>query len=617
MITFNDSRSKPSVCGPTNGLSTQAHLLTLSASDPETLATVARAYRQLLVSAGQGAGPSLGSLCFTSGLNDAHQAYRLALVGCSPEQWVEQLTAFLKGETKPGMACGHSICDRPPRLVFVFSGHGAQWPGMGRELWQQEPVFCQALERCDRALKKHASWSLLQELTTDQSPSRLARADIVQPLLFAIQVALAALWRSWGIEPQAVLGQSIGEVAAAHVAGALSLEDAAWVICRQSQLARRMNGQGGMIVVGLPSDQARHLLLGYQDRVSLNAILGPASVAMSGDATVLDEIMGHLERKGIFCRRVKIDYPSHSTQMASLSVELLPALQGLQPQPPRLPFYSTVTGEAIGSLGLDAAYWARNLREPMLVWAAVQRLLADGYDHFLEVSPHPILSSAIQQGLSHLGQPGIVLSSLRRDQAQRATMLASLGTLYTCGCAINWQGLYPSGERLAALPASLELSGGNAQPSASQDESARARPTIAELTRETLLTAGPEEGPALLEAFICQQLTGMLSCSTSDLDMQQSLTGLGLDSLMAAELVRQVEIHLGVAIPMTRLLENLSIAQLAAQVRQQLTMLPVSLAASPATRESAERLLTNLDRLSDEQVDALLGHLLAERESDG
>ena len=225
----------------------------------------------------------------------------------------------------------------------------------------------------------------------------------------------------------------MGEVAAACVAGALSLEDAVRVICHRSRLFKRTIGQGAMAAVELSIEEARRVLAGYEDRVSIAASNGPTSTVLSGDPAALAAILDRLQRRDIFCRMVKVDFASHSPQMEPLRADLLQALEGLGPRPVSLPIYSTVTGKVSHGPEFDALYWARNMREPVLFSTAVQRLLEDGHDIFLEISPHPILLSAMQQGIHHLGQEGAVLPSLRREEDERTVMLGSLGALYSSG----------------------------------------------------------------------------------------------------------------------------------------------------------------------------------------
>jgi myxalamid-type polyketide synthase MxaE and MxaD len=294
---------------------------------------------------------------------------------------------------------------------------------------------------------------LLAELTaTDAARSRLNEIDIIQPALFAIEVALAALWRSWGIEPQAVVGHSLGEVAAAYVAGALNLDDAIRVICHRSRLFKRTVGQGAMAVVELSVEEARRVLVGYEDRVSIAVSNGPTSTVLSGDPAALAAILDQLQRRDIFCRMVKVDFASHSPQMDPLCADLLQALEGLQPRAESVPVYSTVTGQVSHGLEFDTLYWARNMREPVLFSTAVQRLVKDGHDIFLEISPHPILLSALQQGFHHFGQEAAVLPSLRREEDEHTVLLGSLGALYILGYPVDWNLIYPTGGRCVQLP---------------------------------------------------------------------------------------------------------------------------------------------------------------------
>ncbi len=430
---------------------TGAVLLTLSARSPEALGSLARAYQDFL--AAPEAAVSLTDVCYTASARLGHHDHRLAATGNSPAQLIESLEAFLRGETRPGLSSGRKRSGRQPKLVFVFPGQGSQWFGMGRRLLQQEAVFREVIERCDEAMRPYGDWSLLAELTADDdAKSRLDEIDIVQPALFAIQIALAALWRSWGVEPHAVVGHSLGEVAAAYVAGALSLDDAVRVVCRRSQLFTRTVGLGAMAAVELSIEEAQSVLAGYEDRVSIAVSNGPASTVLSGDPAALAAILDRLQRDDVFCRMVKVDFASHSPQMDPLCADLLQALGGLQPRAETVPIYSTVTGQVSHGAQFDAAYWARNMREPVLFSAAAQRLAEDGHDVFLEISPHPILLSAMQQTFVHLGQEAAVLPSMRSEEDERTVLLASLGALYTLGYPLDWNRIHPGGGRCVQLP---------------------------------------------------------------------------------------------------------------------------------------------------------------------
>ncbi len=428
-----------------------ALLLPLSARSPEALRSLARACNDYLATPDSAA--SLADICYTASARLAHHDHRLAVTGNSPTQLIDSLVAFLRGETRPGLSSGRKQSAQPRKLVFVFPGQGSQWFGMGRRLVEQEVVFREVIERCDEAMRPFGDWSLLTELmATDAAQSRLNEVDVVQPALFAIQIALAALWRSWGIEPDAVVGHSLGEVAAAHIAGALSLEDAVQVVCHRSRLFKRAVGKGAMAAVELSIEEAQRIIAGYEDHVSIAVSNGPKSTVLSGDPTALGAILDRLERDDIFCHLVKVDFASHSPQMEPLRADLLQALQGLRPRAESMPIYSTVTGQVINGTEFDALYWARNMREPVLFSAAIQRMAQDGHDNFLEISAHPILLSSMQQTFDHLGREGAVLPSLRHDEDERTVLLGSLGALYSLGHPIDWSLIYPTAGHCVQLP---------------------------------------------------------------------------------------------------------------------------------------------------------------------
>jgi acyl transferase domain-containing protein/acyl carrier protein len=443
--------------GPEAGVAERAYLLPLSAKSPEALSALVGAYRAALEPAAPPGGisnASLADLGYAASRRRTHHEHRLSVVARSRGELGEHLAAFLAGEARPGLSNGRATHGRRRKVAFVFPGQGAQWFGMARGLMKREPVFAASLETCAAAIREQAGWSLVDELHADAAQSRLGAVDVIQPALFAIQVSLAALWRSWGVEPDAVVGHSMGEVAAAHVAGALSLEDAATVICRRSRLLRKTSGKGAMAAVELSIEQAERALAGYEDRVSIAVSNSPSSTVLSGDPVALEDIIKALEARSVFCRRVKVDVASHSPQMDPLRSDLLQVLYGVHSRPETVPLYSTVIGKASAALDLDAAYWVKNLREPVLFSLAVERLLADGHTVFVELSPHPILLPAVQQTLRHLGKEGTVLPSLRREEDEQAVMLGSLGALFDLGRPVRWDVVNPAGRpvRLPSYP---------------------------------------------------------------------------------------------------------------------------------------------------------------------
>ena len=426
----------------------RVELLPLSARSPEALAALAGRYELALA-----AGVPLADLCYTAGARRGHHDHRLAVVGDSPAELAESLAAYRQGAPHPGLSsAGHCRPGQRPGVVFLFSGQGSQWCGMGQRLYAEEPVFQEALGRCDTAMRPHLHGSVLAELLDDDAPSELSDIGMIQPAIFAVQVALAALWRSWGVEPEAVVGHSMGEVAAAHVAGALSLDDAAQVICGRARLLRRASGQGAMLAAELTVAEAQELIAGQQSRVAVAASNSHRSTVLAGDPAVLTDLVSELERRGRFCRWVKVDVASHSPQMDALRADLRDVLAGIRPAPAQIPMFSTVTGDLLSGGTLDDAYWVENLCSPVRFSTAVRRLLDLGHDTFLEVSPHPILLGAVREDAESLERTSTLLSSMRRDDGGRTSLLASLSTLYTGGQAVTWEQLHPEDARCITAP---------------------------------------------------------------------------------------------------------------------------------------------------------------------
>ena len=325
------------------------------------------------------------------------------------------------------------IPNKEHTLAFIFSGQGSQWTNMGKRLLAREVVFRTSIEECEEAMRPYIDWSLLEQLTAPESRSRLEEIAYLQPILFALQVALARLWISLGIRPDVVVGHSLGEIAAAHIAGVLSLRDAARIICLRSLLLRRLSRQGAMAVVELSLEQARQILVGKEAWVSVAVSNSPIATVLSGDPLVLRELLTTLEEQEIFWRSIKSDVAGHGPQVNPLLEELRTHLHGIKPQKASLPLYSTVTTKVVTGPECDETYWARNLREPVLFSSVIQHLVADDAPLFLEISPHPLLLNAIQQCVPEESAPVIALPSLRRDEDERIVLLSTISALYTAG----------------------------------------------------------------------------------------------------------------------------------------------------------------------------------------
>lgn len=422
-------------------------LLPLSARSPEALTALAERYEQALETC-----VHLADLCYTAGARRGHHPYRLAVIGDSPTRMREALAAYRRGEPHAGTSNGRCLPGQKAGVVFVFSGQGSQWCGMAQRLIAEEPAFRDALAACDRAMGPYLGGSVIAELMADPAHSRLDDVSVIQPAIFAVQVALAALWRSWGVEPAAVVGHSLGELAAAYTAGALTLENAAQVICGRARLLKRLSGRGAMMAAELSLAEAQDLVACLRDRISIAANNSHRSTVLSGESATLSDVAAVLEQRGRFCRMIKVSVASHSPQMDELRTHLHEVLAGIRPTPPKTPMYSALTGDLLTDVALDEAYWVENLCSPVRFSTAMRRLLESGYDTVVEISPHPILLSAIREDADDLGRACTLLPSTRRDDDGQETLLESLGNLYTRGQPILWEQLHPWGSRCVPTP---------------------------------------------------------------------------------------------------------------------------------------------------------------------
>ncbi|TWD12858.1 acyl transferase domain-containing protein [Streptomyces sp. T12] len=428
----------------------RSELLTLSALTPEALTDTARAMADHLD--GPGAQHSLRDIAHSLALRRTTHDARLALPVDSHAEAAAALRGFADGENEPGLSFSdYTDPEAAPRIAFVFPGQGSQWPGMGRELLETEPVFHQTMQACDDAIKTETGWSVI-ELLRSADEERLKQLDVIQPTLWAMEIALAELWRSWGIEPDVVIGHSMGESAAAYISGALSLSDAAAVICRRSRLAKRLSGRGTMAWVALPADEAAAALAGHEDTVAVAAINSPTSTLLSGDGDALDQVLATLDARGVDNRRVNVDFASHCPQMDALREDLLTELSHLTPRSGRIPLHSTLLNEMIDGSAMDADYWVRNIRQPVDFVGAVRAQIDLGETVFVEVSPHPLLVSGIREtSRMATGADTTAVGSLRRHSDERGALLTSAAALHTAGVGLDL-GTLTAGGRYVPLP---------------------------------------------------------------------------------------------------------------------------------------------------------------------
>ncbi|WP_143079013.1 acyltransferase domain-containing protein, partial [Streptomyces monashensis] len=331
--------------------------------------------------------------------------------------------------------------------VFVFPGQGAQWVGMAVELLDSSPVFAARFAECGVALGEFVEWSLVDVVRGVEGAPGFDRVDVVQPVLWAVMVSLAALWESFGVKPAAVVGHSQGEIAAAVVAGALSLSDGARVVALRSGAIVALAGRGGMVSVALDAEGAGELAGRWAGRVSVAAVNGPTSTVVSGDADALDELVAYAEGSGVRVRRIDVDYASHSAHVEAIEEELAEVLAPVVASVPVVPFFSTVSGEWIGSAETDGGYWYRNLRQTVRLQPAVAALIDEGHGAFLEMSPHPVLTVPVAETVEAAGSDAVVVGSLRRGEGGLERFYVSLGEAWTRGVGVDWapvfEGLSP------------------------------------------------------------------------------------------------------------------------------------------------------------------------------
>ena len=421
-------------------------MLTISAQTPEALKAAAKNYRELLAKKSSDA----GAICAAAAVRRSHFSNRLCVLGDSRDELVSRLKDFSAGRSVPAILIGKSSAGAPP--VFVFSGQGPQWWGMGRELLKTEKVFRGKIESCDALFRKFGGWSLLEELGRTEKSSRLQETAIAQPAIFALQVALADLWQSWGVQPAAVVGHSVGEVAAAHVAGVLDLREAARVIFHRGRCMNAASDAGRMLAAGLDAKTAQELAEEFSGQAVVAAINSPQSATFSGEASALEKIAQRLEKSGIFNRFLQVKYAFHSHHMDVIRDELLQSLGKVKTLPARLKIFSTVTGSEAQGSEFHAEYWWHNVREAVRFEPAISALIGQGHHYFLELSAHPVLVVSISETLAQRSVPGKVFFSLRRKEPEKSSLLVNLAGLHVTGATVNWEKFYPNANAETVLP---------------------------------------------------------------------------------------------------------------------------------------------------------------------
>jgi acyl transferase domain-containing protein len=534
------------------------HVLPVSARTSEALTARVAGFIELLESRST---VGLDDLCYTAACGRSHLEHRVAVVGNTHSELKERLGSVLSLLREQGQASGES-----PRVAFVFPGQGGQWEGMGRELLESEPVFRHALLACDEEIARHTGWSVARKLAEGALIEE--RADVAQPVLFSIQVALCRLWESLGVRAVALIGHSMGEVAAAHVSGALSLKDAARLICARSQQLQAVKGQGAMAVVESTSMVLDEALSEWEGRVSLAARNGPRSFALAGEREAVEAIVSDFQARGTFARVLGMDFPvSHCPQVEPAREPLMRELEGLAPGPATIPLYSTTTGTVVRGPELDAQHWVRNLLQPVRFYDQVRALARDGINLFLELGPHPLLGLACEQTLAESRAFGSVLHSLRRGEGQ-SYLYETLAHLYERGVDVDWAVVQRRGGRIISLPSypwqripcwPEGMKGARSK----APKSAAPEPPEQFRLEQALRASASAPDPSLVEPLLRRYAATILQLAETLIPPEASLKRLGLDSLLAMQLNNRIRVLVQVEVPVSFYIEDRSLRALA------------------------------------------------------
>ncbi|MEU2963277.1 acyltransferase domain-containing protein, partial [Streptomyces albidoflavus] len=471
--------------------------------------------------------------------------HRAVVLGSGPGALPAGLGQVERGVPGAGVITGAATV--AGKVALVFPGQGSQWVGMGRELYASSPVFAARIDACARALAPFVDWSLPDVLCGAAGAASLDRVDVVQPALWAVMVALAAVWESLGVRPDAVVGASKGEIAAAVVAGALSLEDGARVMALRSQVVRELSGRGGMLSVAAPVARVRQWCAAGGDRAAVAAVNGPTAVVVTGEQAALDALAARCEAEGARVRRIPVDYASHSPQVDQVADRIGRELAGVSPRTASVPVYSTVEAAWVDGGRLDAGYWVRNERRPVCFDQAVRGLLEEGYRFFVECSPHPVLTIGVEETAADTGvTDAVATGTLRRGEGGLESVLTSAAELFVRGAAVDWSAVTGTPDTPLGLP----------QVTAAPPPRSRWRST---------------PGIAALELVRTQAAAVLRHAAPEALDAGRTFQDLGFDSAMAVELRRRLNSATSLNLPTSVVFDHPTPLALATEIESRTT----------------------------------------------
>lgn len=529
------------------------HLLTLSAKNQQALRELAQSYAVYL---GNNPDASLADVCFTANTGRSHFDHRLVAIAETKEQLDQALNAFTAQEQTVDLDSNHITSNKQPKIALLFTGQGSQYINMGRQLYQTQPTFRACLDRCNEILLPYLEQPLLSVLYPESAAASLLDETVyTQPALFALEYAIAKLWQSWGIEPAAVIGHSIGEYVAACVAGVFSLEDGLKLITKRARLMQELPPLGQMVAVFASEAEVTAAIQFYPHEVSIAAINAPENLVISGMDEAVEAVISNLEAQGIKTRRLNVSHAFHSPLMEPMLDVFEQQASQIPLQSPRIPIVSNLTGKFLLPEDIpDANYWRRHSRNPVRFMAGINTLLAQGYEIFLEIGPKPILSSLSKRCQQQ--ENAVWLSSLAAGKNDWQILLESLSTLYLQGVKINWSGFDQDYSRsLLSLPT---------YPFQRKRYWFEAQDVMNTHTITTNGFKSPEAVPTQSKQSetIVQTLRSivakLLKADTSNIDVKAPFLEMGADSIVLVDAVRSIENTYGIKISIRQLFEELT-----------------------------------------------------------
>ncbi|MCP2163163.1 type I polyketide synthase [Goodfellowiella coeruleoviolacea] len=515
-----------------------------------------------------------------------HFAHRAVVVAADEAARNAALASVAAGAPSADALLGHAPSDRPGAPVFVLPGHGPQWTGMARGLLTTSAVFAERIQECDEAFAQHVDWSLREVLLGAPGAPALTRDDVVQPAMFATVVALAAVWASCGVRPAALIGHSQGEIAAAHLAGALSLPDAVRIVAARARTVATLAGTGAMLSTALPADELARMIAEQHHDLHVAVVNAPNATVASGDPRAVRELARACAAEGIAHQVLGINYASHSPHVEPLRARLRAELGDITPRPLARAVYSTVTGGRADAGFATAEYWGENLRRPVRFDAAVRAALAEGHRAFVEVSPHPVLAQAVADVAAHLDTPVAVVGTLHRDDGGWDRFVRSLAQAHAQGVDVSWDRVYPAGRRVR-LPTYpfhrrshwLPDTGAPAASTAEPADDGRARDPLDVVTGHLAVVLGNEP--------------------STPVDPERSFRELGLDSVGISEFCGRLSAATGVSLTTAEVFSHPTPRALADHVA--VLIADLATGEEPASHERPRadvlRALTHLERV--------------------